>query len=231
MKKEKMLKKKKTLIFYITIVWFFATAIFVYLTWPLLKSNFDYYFGKKSTETTKDIKDTANVQSKEKKSTEKKIIISKINVEAPIVEPLSIKEDDVLKALEGGVVHYSNTALPGEIGNVFITGHSSNYRWAKGDYNYIFANLNKLKNDDLIIINYEGEIYTYKVFEIKVVLPSDVSVLNQGTESIISIMTCDPPGTALKRRVVKAIQIEPDSKNNKPRGSGASENINNLIGN
>lgn len=206
---------RKNAVFYIAIAWIIITSVLVYLNYPLLKSQFDYYFGKKQTSEPQPKPQEIKPEIP-KVHVENQIIIEKIGVNAPLLESPSVKEADILKILESGIAHYPNTSLPGETGNIFVTGHSSNYRWAKGSYNYIFANLNKLSNDDLIVVYWSDVKYIYKVFEVIVVPPSDVSVMNQTNDSIISLMTCDPPGTTLKRRVVKAVQIEPDPKTNRP---------------
>jgi len=49
-----------------------------------------------------------------------------------------------MKELEKGIIKYPGSADPGTEGNSFIFGHSSNYPWAKGDYNNVFALLNEL---------------------------------------------------------------------------------------
>lgn len=227
--------KKKPLIFYIFILWAVLGAFFIYLNFPLLSQNFNYYFNKKHREETENKGISSSNKSTENKieNVRNSIVISKINVDAPIVEAQSTKDADILKALENGVAHYPTTSLPGETGNAFITGHSSNFRWAKGNYNYVFTLLNKLQKDDIIIAYWGGRKYVYKVFDIKVVSPKDVSVLDQTSESIISLMTCDPPGTTWKRRVVRGLQIEPDPKTNKPWQSrlNMQGRVNSLIGN
>lgn len=223
--------KKKPLVLYIVIAWLVTTAFVVYFYLPIIFSNLNYYFGKKDQQTEENKNDSKAGDNSNQKSAEKKIVMPKIGIDAPIVEPATLSDSDILKALESGVVHYSNTSKPGEQGNVFLTGHSSNYRWAKGNYNYVFSLLNKLINDDEIIVYYDGVKYVYKVFEVVVVSPKDVSVLNQTEDSIVSVMTCDPPGTAWKRRVVKAKQIEPDSSKNRISETKAQEIIQKLIGN
>lgn len=226
--------KKKTFIFYFVILWVLLSALAIYFYFPIISSNFSYYFGKKPvTQENQKTEDTSKEQTKEEKKVFEppKLLVPKINVDVPIVESSSIDEKDILKALENGVVRYPTTAKPGERGNVFIVGHSSNYRWAKGSYNYVFTNLNKLQKGDLITVYFEETKYVYRVFEILVVSPKEVSVLNQTEESIISLMTCDPPGTAWKRRVVKAIQIEPDPKTNKEREVKTNSGVQGLVGN
>jgi len=78
------------------------------------------------------------------------ITISKINIEAPMVWSTSEDEAAMLTDLESGISHYPKSAAPGQNGNMIISGHSSNYIWAKGDYNHIFKDLNNLEVGDVI---------------------------------------------------------------------------------
>jgi len=142
-----------------------------------------------------------------------KLVIKKINVNVPII--WDVKEATILEELKNGVAHYAGTAYPRERGNVFITGHSSNYWWTKGDYNYIFALLDKLEISDEIIITYKDSAYIYKVMGSKVVKPEDVSVLNSTPKSTLTLMTCTPVGTTLNRLIVTASLVIPEKTINK----------------
>lgn len=140
------------------------------------------------------------------------LAIPKLKIKAPIVWDVSAGGDlnsDMLKALERGVARYPQTALPDQVGNVFLTGHSSNYWWEKGQYKTVFALLNRLVAGDLIYVKYQGVVYTYKVNGQKVVKPTETSVLNPTTKPILSLMTCTPTGTALNRRIVTADLVAP----------------------
>lgn len=137
-----------------------------------------------------------------------------INVKTPITWQVANNPTDVANGLSKGLIQIKGTALPGEIGNVFITGHSSNYPWAKGNYNNIFALLNKVVIGDMLEIRYQNINYLYKVREIKVVEASDTSVLNSKKESVLTLMTCTPVGTSLRRLIVIANQVYPDPGSN-----------------
>ncbi len=141
-----------------------------------------------------------------------KIVIPKINVEIPIIynEP-SVTEAAVQRALEGGVLHYATTPNPGETGNGVIFGHSSNNILNKGKYKFAFVLLNRLENGDTFMVQKDGKRYVYRVFDKKVVKPTDLSVLNTTAKpSTMTLITCDPPGTAINRLVVVGEQITPD---------------------
>lgn len=138
------------------------------------------------------------------------LVIPKINVNAPIM--WSVPTETVLEKLSEGVVHYADTSLPGENGNVFIAGHSSNYWWDKGKFNQVFALLDTMDVGDRIYINYNSEPYVYKVESTKIVSPSEIEVLNPTDHSVITLMTCTPVGTTISRRIVQARQIFPPTK-------------------
>lgn len=148
------------------------------------------------------------------------IYIPKIKTKAPIVWDVTGGSSDVnadlLKALERGVARYPQTALPDQVGNVFLTGHSSNYWWEKGKYKTVFALLSKLVAGDVIYVKYQGVVYTYRVNGQKVVKPTETSVLNPTKTPVLSLMTCTPTGTALYRRVVTADLVSP-KENLKPQ--------------
>ena len=115
-----------------------------------------------------------------------------------------------MEELRGGVVRYPGTALPGEMGNVFVFGHSSNYPWVKSEYNDVFALLDTLENGDEITIYYNQKKFTYRVTDRAVVKPGDVKTLESRdhTKKELSLMTCWPIGTTLERIIIFAELVE-----------------------
>lgn len=113
--------------------------------------------------------------------------------------PVEVDSNDLSK----GLVHLPGSALPGERGNVFVSGHSALSRLFSLK-SALFANLTDLKKGDEIIIEANGAKFRYQVTQLKVVDPSDTSVINppdtQGR--YISLMTCVPPGLNFKRLIV-----------------------------
>lgn len=128
--------------------------------------------------------------------------ISKIDVNVPII--WDVEEGQILERLKEGVVHYQSTSHPGEGGNIFVVGHSSNYFWIKSEYNNIFVLLDKLTNGDRIEIKKGNKSYFYDVVDNKVVSPKEVEYLNQTNKETLTLMTCWPVGTSLNRRIVQA---------------------------
>ncbi len=103
-----------------------------------------------------------------------RVSIPSLKVNAPIVEPTlgvealvandwNVLEDQIRSSLLQGVVHYPGSAEPGQKGNVFLTGHSSNVFWEVSPYNTVFALLPKIELGADILITYEQTEYRYKV--------------------------------------------------------------------
>ena len=135
--------------------------------------------------------------------------IDKIGIEAPMVWSKSENEKEMLLDLENGVSHFAKTGIPGQPGNAVISGHSSNYIWAKGNYNHIFKDLNKLEKGDIInikTIQKNGRVITYQyVVSGKYIdAPDDERIFENTDNSILTLSTCWPLGTNLKRLVIKA---------------------------
>jgi len=145
------------------------------------------------------------------------VIIPKINVQAPVVYDVpTINENDVESGLERGIVHYVTTSNPGEQGNSVFFGHSSSNILNRGKYKFAFVLLSWLNEGDTFYLQKGGVRYVYKIFEKKIVPPSDVSVLNpvEGHTSTATLITCDPPGTNVNRLIVVGDQISPDPGSN-----------------
>lgn len=106
--------------------------------------------------------------------------------------------------LSKGLIHLPGSALPGEKGNVFISGHSALSQFFPGLLSAPFARLVDVKKDMQITLLANGTKFIYKVVEIKIVDPSDLSIISPPDlmGRYISLMTCVPPGLNLKRLVV-----------------------------
>lgn len=144
-----------------------------------------------------------------------KIIIPKINLEIPMVYVDTTDEKAIQNGLEGGAVHYATSPRPGQNGNVVVVGHSSSNIFNNGKYKFAFVLLNRLQVGDTFMMNYNGKRYTYKIFERKIVKPSEVSVLGPtGRTATATLITCDPPGSNVNRLVMVADQIGPSVNDN-----------------
>lgn len=104
------------------------------------------------------------------------------------------------ETLKYSVGHFSDTAMPGQKGNLCVIGHRS---YTYGEF---FNRLDEIEENDEIIVEYNGKEFKYKVTEIKVVKPEEVSVLNQSEEEEITLITCTPIRVGSHRLIIKGIR-------------------------
>lgn len=150
-------------------------------------------------------------------SDKSEVIIPKINLEIPLdFSAKTIDEKEIEKGLDNGVAHYPTTALPGQQGNAAFFGHSSNNIFNPGKYKFAFVLLHELVPGDTFYLTHKGVSYSYVVYDKKIVEPTDVSVLNpvEGKAATAVLVTCDPPGTSLRRLVVWGQQTSPNPNSN-----------------
>lgn len=115
---------------------------------------------------------------------------------------VAVGGEDLSKSL----VHYIPTSLPGEYGNVAIFGHSSLPQlYKEKDYKTMFTYLPSIENRDKIIVKIGNMRYEYEVYDMFVVKPDQISVLEQKYDaSYLTLVTCVPPGTYWNRLIVRA---------------------------
>lgn len=134
-------------------------------------------------------------------------MIPKIGANAAVVanvDPYDSRQYQI--ALTRGIAHARGTVFPGQPGNVFLFSHSSANIIDAGRYNSVFFLLTKLEKDDEIILYYKGEKFRYAVTEKGIVEANAVSYLSPTSEGkTLTLMTCWPPGTTLKRLIIRAV--------------------------
>jgi len=143
------------------------------------------------------------------------LTIPKLAVQAPVIYDLTTLDESVVETkLQSGVVHYpikGANAVPGEVGNTVILGHSANDVFAAGDYKFVFLRLEQLQDGDYFYLNYNSKRYTYIVTGRKVINPSQVSELAIATDKpMATLVTCVPVGTSTNRLLVFGEQVAPD---------------------
>lgn len=103
--------------------------------------------------------------------------------------------------LRRAVGHISGTALPGEEGNVGLSGHRDTF----------FRQLRDIQLDDRITLTTPQGGYQYTVVSTQIVDPSDVTVLDPDGESeLLTLVTCYPfsyVGPAPQRFIVRAEKV------------------------
>jgi len=119
------------------------------------------------------------------------IEIPSLGLQVPLLEGT----DDL--TLDRGVGHIAGTASPGESGNIGIAGHRDGF----------FRRLKDIHVGDTIDIQSQQGSSHYRVDEIQIVSPDDVSVLGPRTRPSLTLVTCYPfyfVGSAPSRYIVHA---------------------------
>jgi len=103
--------------------------------------------------------------------------------------------------LRRAVGHLSKSALPGEWGNVALTGHRDTF----------FRTLRDIRLGDEIKFKTRERSFEYLVESVEVVAPTDIRVLESSTGHDLTLLTCFPfhyVGPAPNRFVVRAREVD-----------------------
>ncbi|MDQ6418347.1 class D sortase [Paenibacillus sp. LHD-117] len=112
---------------------------------------------------------------------------------------LPVLEGATQKNMRSAAAHLKETAPIGEVGNAAIAAHRMR---AKGK---LFNRLNEVKIGDEIIVETRSGKFTYIVYDLSIVEPSDVSVLNYNNkDKRLTLITCDPVVNPTHRLIVHA---------------------------
>lgn len=125
--------------------------------------------------------------------------VPKLKIDQAVVQ---IGGEDLKKSL----IQYEGTAFPGQFGNTVVFGHSVLPQFFNPkNYLTIFSTLPTLKQGDEILVDFDGVRYKYVILEMVEVKPEDISILEQRyDDSYLTLITCVPPGTYLRRLAVRA---------------------------
>jgi sortase A len=111
-----------------------------------------------------------------------------------------VVQGDSAAILRQAVGHLSQSALPGESGNVALAGHRDTF----------FRPLRDVRLKDEIRFKTQERSFDYQVESIEVVAPTDVRVLQSSSAHELTLVTCFPVyyvGPAPKRLVVRAREV------------------------
>lgn len=108
------------------------------------------------------------------------------------------------------LIQYGGTVNPGEAGNTVIFGHSILPQFYNpSSYRSIFSLIPTLKPGDEILVSFDGIVYKYAVYDYQEVTPEEIDILEQRySRKELTLVTCVPPGTYLRRGIVKAKLVE-----------------------
>ncbi|MGD6831765.1 class D sortase [Sutcliffiella halmapala] len=122
------------------------------------------------------------------------LAIPELEASIPIYHGASEKE------LTKGIGHVANSKLPGEDGNIVLSGHRDT----------VFRRLGELEVGDSLHVENGGQSYHYKIKRIRIVKADDTTVLVPKPKETLTVTTCYPfrfIGSAPERYVLEAVRI------------------------
>jgi len=120
-----------------------------------------------------------------------RIQIPAIGVDAPIVQ------GDGEEQLKKGVGQYPLSPNPGQPGNLVLSAHND-------IFGEIFRDLDKLKEGDEVILYTSQESFVYIVQQTQIVEPTQVEIMGETSEPVLTLISCYPYMVDTQRIVVTA---------------------------
>lgn len=124
-----------------------------------------------------------------------RIIIPSLDIDLPVKEARVVK--GYWEVFENVAGFGLGSSYPEEVGNQVIFAHAR-----KG----LFLPLKNVKLGQMVYVFTKEKWYSYKISEIKEVLPSQIEVIAPTTEAILTLYTCSGFSDS-KRLIVKAVKI------------------------
>jgi len=120
-------------------------------------------------------------------------------------DPWVVVEGTSVAALKNGPGHIPGTALPGDLGNVVVSGHRTTYGAP-------FQRLDELISGSLIVLETRDGWFTYTVRDKSIVAPTAVEVTlpvpgkptATPVDRLLTLTTCHPQYSARQRLIVLA---------------------------
>jgi sortase A len=124
-----------------------------------------------------------------------RIEIPRLGIDAPVREGA---HDDTLRVAVG---HIGGTARPGQGGNAGLAAHRNTF----------FRPLRDVKVGDTVVVTTDAGSFTYRVDGLRIVDPTEVSVLDPTPAETLTLVTCYPfdwVGEAPQRLIVRAVRVD-----------------------
>jgi len=131
------------------------------------------------------------------------IKIPKVDIKTIVEIPTSQEINVLNESLEKGAVYYPESGNIAE-GNMFIFGHSSNWKLVQNQAYKTFNGIEELVPGDEIILEADGREYIYEVAQVSLVNDDEALVEIGGTGRKLTLSTCNSFGEKQERWVVEA---------------------------
>ena len=138
-----------------------------------------------------------------------RMVIPSIEVDSAVKEIGTYWENGQLlwETVPFVIGHYRTTAKAGEIGNAVFSGHVTSR--SAGN---IFKDLYKIQIGDDIRVFTEDAEFTYRVTGVKIVLPTEISVMDATPDASATLITCagewDPVQRVFSHRLIVTAKLK-----------------------
>ncbi len=110
---------------------------------------------------------------------------------------MPVVEGDGWEQLKQGIGHHIGSANPGTTGNVVMSAHND-------IFGELFRDLDRLQPGDEAIVHTSTQKFVYRIIAIRIVEPTDVSVLSSTGRPTLTLISCYPYMIDNQRIVVTA---------------------------
>jgi sortase A len=123
-------------------------------------------------------------------------------IEIPKIDvSMTMYEGIRLSTLDRGPGHWPGTAMPGQVGNVVVAGHRTSGH-------QVFRNIDVLvEGDEILFTETDGSVHRYRVTSSRIVVPTEVWIVDQTPTPTATLFACHPPGSVRERYVVFAALV------------------------
>lgn len=133
-----------------------------------------------------------------------RIVINEIGIDTPVLTPASTDVAVLDRALLSGAVHYPDSPLAGEEGNMLIFGHSSYLPVVQNKAYQAFNELQKLTPGSMVSVYTDTMRYDYKVDRVRLARAEETVITFDADEPTLTLATCNTFGAKQERWVATA---------------------------
>jgi len=186
-------------------IFFIFIGVFVFFFYPVLKAEYSLFVLDNDHFRTQILAVQKTIRQLTPVDEQFGIVINKIGATGKILDSVDYNGSPLEYTLLNGLVHQSDSAYPGEVGNMVIISQTPGdwYKYTRS--NPEFYLVYKLKPKDIIQVFYRGNRYDYEVLNsytgTEKQLKSYTAVSNQ---KLLTLISGWPPGTTFFQLVVQA---------------------------
>lgn len=166
-------------------------------------SSMDAYFYPNHSASVSQVLKEVKTNYTDKQNT---LEIPKLSLSVPIIFPADNSINTITKDLDNGVVYYPGSVYPGQAGQIVVLGHSAPVGWPNIKHDWVFSNIDKLNEGDIIYIDINNKQYAYAVKK-TIIIKKGAEVPTEGLTSdnnLLTLISCWPPGKDYQRIAVQA---------------------------